>query len=113
MTAAAFCTTQASIKRGVTTAGRTAAPVAYIASLLTTPLWPVSGETVRTLDLNSAREVKSCYHVPLPGVALPDVKEGDVLVVGGIDYPILAVEEWTGIDASDIPTLHIVCQQVK
>jgi hypothetical protein len=110
MSAASFCTVTASTKRGITTAGRTAAPTSYLASILITPLWPVSAETVRTMDLNSPREMKEAYHVPLAGVALPDVKEGDVLTVGGVDYPVYSAAEWTD---GDVPTLHIVVQQVK
>lgn len=111
MSAAAFCTVTASTKRNpAPVLGRTGAPATFLASLLITPLWPVGSQTVRTLDLNSPREFKECYHVPASGVTLPDVKEGDVLTVAGVDYPVYYVGEWTD---SAIPSLHIVAQEVK
>lgn len=109
--AASFLTVTASTKRNQDLgSGRTGSPVTYLASLAITPLWPVSPETVNELALNSPREYKECYHVPSSGTTLPDVKEGDVLVVGSTEYPVSYVGEWT--DGS-IPTLHIVVQEVK
>lgn len=109
MTARSFCTVTASTKRS--TDGDT--PAAYLASLLITPLWPLSPETRNTMALNSPREAKECYHVPVAGGALPDVVEGDRLVVAGTEYPVLYAAEWAGIDADDIPCLHIVVQEIK
>jgi hypothetical protein len=106
-----FMTVEASTKRNAAlSGGRTGAAVTHLVGLMVTPLWPVGRETVNLLALNSPREFKECFHVPAAGVALPDVKEGDVLTHGGADYPIDYVGEWTD---GDIPTLHIVCQQVK
>lgn len=102
------CTVVASTKRSA--AGDT--PVAHLARILITPLWPLSPETRNTVALNSPREAKECYHVPATGVALPDVVEGDRLVVAGTEYPVLYVAEWTG-DDSDLPCLHIVVQEIK
>lgn len=111
MTAQAFCTVEASTKRGQDLgSGRTGAPIAQLAGLLCTPLWPVSRETVNVLELNSPREFKECYHVPAAGASLPDVREGDVLVHGGAEYRIAYVGEWTD---GDVPSLHIVAQQIK
>lgn len=111
MSAAVFCTVTASTKRGENLgSGRTGAPVANLASLLVTPLWPVNGETTNLLALNSPREYKECYHVPAAGGSLPDVVEGDVLVHGGAEYRIAWVGEWTD---GDVPALHIVAQQIK
>lgn len=109
MTARSFCTVTASTKRS--TDGDT--PATFLASLLITPLWPLSPETRNTMALNSPREAKECYHVPVAGCALPDVIEGDRLVVGSSEYPVLYAAEWAGIDASDIPCLHIVVQEIK
>lgn len=111
MTAAAFCTVTASTKRNpAAVAGRIGAPATNLSSLLITPLWPVSQETIRTLDLNSPRERKECFHVPSGSTTLPDVREGDILAVAGTDYPIDWVGEWTD---GDVPCLHIVVQEVK
>lgn len=110
-----WCTVTASTKRNADLgSGRTGAAVEELSTLPVSPLWPVSAETQRTLDLNSPREFKECYHVPAAvGGTLPDVKEGDILVAGGSEYPIYYVAEWTGINASDYPSLHIVIQEVK
>lgn len=113
MTARAFCTITASTKRNpAPVAGITTAPIANIVSMLVTPLWPLQPETIAQLDINSPREYKECFHVPTSGDTLPDVKEGDILTVAAIDYPVLYAGEW--IDITDgIPTLHMVVQQIK
>lgn len=111
MTARAFCTVTASTKRNTTVSGnKKGAATTNLASLAITPLWPVSRETIRTLDLNSPREMKECYHCPLPGVALPDVRERDILVVGANEYVIDWVGEWTD---GDVPCLQIIVGEVK
>lgn len=108
---AKFCTVTASTKRNADLGGnRKGAPVAHLTSLRITPLWPLSGDTVRLLDLNSPREMKECYHVPSGTAVLPDVKERDILTVNGTDYPIEYVSEWTD---NAIPCLHIVVGEVK
>ena len=110
MSARAFCTIEASTKRNASLgSGRTGAPATNLVGLLCTPLWPVSRETVNVLELHSPREFRECFHVPAT-TTLPDVLEGDVLVHGGAEYRIAYVGEWTDWD---IPTLHIVCQQIK
>lgn len=112
MTARSFCTTTASTKRNVDLGqGRTGEAVEYLATLAITPLWPVSNVTRHMLGLEgSMRELKEAYHVPLEGDALPDVKEGDILVVNSREYPIEHAYEWTD---ADVPTLMIICQEVK
>lgn len=111
MSARAFCTTEASTKRNTTVAGnKKGAAITSITSLLITPLWPVSQQTIRTLDLNSPREMKEAYHVPAAGAALPDVRERDILVIGSDEYPIDWVGEWTD---GDVPCLQIIVGQVK
>lgn len=115
MSAYDWCTQTASTKRNEDLgSGRTGSPVANLSSLKITPLWPVAAETQRILDINSPRELKECYHVPADqGGTLPDVLEGDILTLDSTDYPILYVEEWTGINSDDYPSLLIVVQQVK
>lgn len=113
MSAAAFCTVTASTKRNTDLGGGKRGPAeTYLTNLAITPLWPVSGETVRLLGITGAqlRELKECYHVPAPGVALPDVVEGHTLVVAGAEYPVSYVSEWTD---GAVPTLHIVVGEVK
>lgn len=113
MTAAAFCNIQASTKRNPELGGgRNTVAVPHLASIMITPLWPVGGATVQTLGItgNQIREMKECYHVPTSGTALPDVRERDILVVGGAEYPVSSVAEWPDWE---IPTLHIVVGEVK
>lgn len=111
MSAASFCVITASTKRSpAAVAGRITAPVASLASLSITPLWPLNPQTVSILALNSPREFKSCWHVPASGTTLPDIKEGDVLTVATVDYIVYSVAEWTD---NEIPCLEIVVQQVK
>lgn len=111
MSARSFCLVTASTKRNPAVSGnKKGAATTHLASLLITPLWPVGNETIRTLDLNSPREMKECYHCPLPGDALPDVKERDILVIGSSEYPIDWAGEWTD---GDVPCLHIVVGEVK
>lgn len=111
MSARSFCTVTASVKRNATVAGITGAPVTHLASLLITPVWPIQrvDQVQALLELASARELKECYHIPAT-TTLPDVKEGDLLVVGSAEYPILHVMEWTD---SDVPALQIIVQEVK
>lgn len=111
MSARSFCSVTASTKRNPAVSGnKKGAAVTNLASLLITPLWPVGNETIRTLDLNSPREMLEAYHVPAAGDALPDVKERDILVVGSNEYPIDWVGQWTD---GDVPCLHIVVGEVK
>ncbi len=80
------------------------------ASLLVTPLYPLGRDMLTLLDLNSPRDVRECYHVPAPGAELPDVREGDILSVGGQDYIVFYVAEWPD---GDVPALNLVLQKVK
>jgi len=142
VSAALFCTTTASTKRASDLSnGRRGTPAEHIAALLITPLWPLSPDTVAVLGLNSPREFKECYFVPVASSynqseswyldsglylnnglyldspqtvtnQLPDVREGDILVVGGYEYPVHAVAEWVDI-AGGIPAMQIIVQQVK
>ncbi len=111
MSARNFCTVTASVKRNSTVAGITGQPVVHLASLLITPVWPMQRvDQVQALsELASAREMKECYHVPTSSV-LPDVQEGDLLVVGANEYPVLHVMEWTD---GDVPCLQLIVQEVK
>lgn len=114
MTARSFCITTASTKRAEDLgSGRKGAPVANLASVLITPLWPLTQETQRVLEINSPREFKECYHVPATGGSLPDIVEGDVLVVGASEYPVYHVSEWTDIANGETGSLQIVVQAVK
>lgn len=110
--AASFCTQTAVIKRNPDLGGGvTGAPALHLASLAITPIWPIQrvDQVQSLLELASAREMKECYHVPT-STTLPDVREGDLLVLGAAEYPILHVMEWTDWD---VPALQIIVQEVK
>lgn len=110
--AAEFCTVTASVKRNVTTLGVTAEPTTHIASLAITPIWPIANMSTyvqKIVDMASNRELKECFHIP-ESTTLPDIKEGDLLVVGSDEYPILNVQEWTD---REVPCLQITVQEVK
>ena len=99
-----------STKRNVTVNRRTGAAVTYLTGLVITPLAPVNQEVVRTLGLNSPREFKECHHIPNPGATLPDVQEADLLVIGGVEYPVY----WVGIWGNAlVSSLKIVVQEIK
>lgn len=61
---------------------------AYLSTLKCSALDPVSAEISQRVALNTPHEVLQAF------VGADDVREGDVLTVGGKDYPIRAVEDW-------------------
>lgn len=110
MSARSFCTVTASTKRNeALSGGRTGAPTVNLASLAITPLWPLDGGAVQSLGISSPREYLMAFHVP-ESENLPDVAEGDMLTVDGVDYPIQYVDDWTD---GDVPSLRIVVQKVQ
>ena len=118
MSAQRFCTIRASTLRNpAPVAGRTGAAVLHLSRLMITPIWPLSAATLAemhdVLPLSSARLFLECYHAPLAGAALPDVRGGDRLVVAGVEYPISFVGEWAGIGRNDIACLRIIVQEVS
>lgn len=105
-----FTTVEASTKRSANLGGgKRGEAVELLETLMITPLYPLSAGTIRTLALNSPQEAKECYHIPSDST-LPDVKEGDFLVVDSVEYPIDYVSEWPD---PDLPSLHIVVGEVK
>ena len=105
------CTVTASTKRNSDLGGgKKGAATTYLSGLAITPLWPAGEGTLRTLNLNSPREAKECYHCPDGDATLPDVKEGDFLVINSVSYPIRFVGEWTD---DSVACLHIVVTEVK
>lgn len=112
MSARTFCTITATTKRNEDLGNNMRGPaVAYLDSLLVTPLWSLRPETIESLGISSPREFKECYHVPTSDT-LPDVVEGDVLVHGGTEYRIDHVAEWPDLDGG-VPSLQIVVTTVK
>lgn len=86
-----FATVTASTKRApAISGGKRGTPVTEIASLRCTPLDPVDAELRQRLSLETPHELMQTF---VDGAL--DVVEGDILTVGGVDYPIRAVENWT------------------
>jgi len=111
MTSLAFArmaTVSASTKRPpAVSGGKRGSPATSISSLVCTPLDPVDPELRERLGLETAHEVLQCF---VQGGL--DIKEGDLLVVGGTEYPVRAVGEWRWPpDAEDY--LHLVLEELK
>lgn len=112
MSARNFCTVEASTKRNQDLgSGIVGSAVEHLTGLMVTPLWSLRPETIESLGISSPREFKEVYHVPT-GDTLPDLVEGDILVHGGVEYPIDHVAEWPDLSGG-VPCLQIVVQQVK
>lgn len=79
---------EASTKRAAIVNGLRSDPVTHIASLKCTPLDPVSAELAQREGLESPYELLQTM------TEETDVREGDVLVVGGVEYPVRAVGDW-------------------
>src|SRR5262245_2528239 len=94
--------------------GRTGAPVVHLAALPVSNPYPASRNTVEVMripDLNSPRELKEVYHCPAtPATALPDVKEGDLLVFANETLTVMAVAEWPDWA---LPSLLMLVQEIK
>lgn len=86
-----LATVTASTKRAATlSGGKRGSPEIHLASLACLPLDPVDAEVRQRLALDSPHELVQTF---VQGGL--DIVEGDLLVVGGTEYPIRAVEDWT------------------
>ena len=86
---ARLLTVTASTKRPpAVVSGKRGELAAYLSMLKCSPLDPVSAEISQRVALNTPHEVLQAF------IGADDVREGDVLTVGGKDYPIRAVEDW-------------------
>lgn len=104
---AAWATVTASTKRlPAVSGGKRGAAVTNLASLAIVPLMPVDAELRQRLGLASAHELLQTF---VDGTGA-DVAEGDVLVVGGTEYPVRSVADWPG---ADIGFKHIVVEELK
>jgi len=102
---ARLATVSASTKRsGGISGGLEAAYAVQIASLKCLPLDPVAPELAQEFEGLSFREL---LQTSVEGGL--DIKEGDLLVVGGNEYPIKSVANWTWPpDAKDYLTLVLL-----
>ena len=85
-----FLTVTASTKRAPAIAGgKRGAPETYVATLRCMPLDPVDPELRQRLALNTPHELLQT--VVEEDV---DVRQGDLLVVSGTEYPVRACADW-------------------
>lgn len=92
-TPARFLTVTASTKRRpAVSSGKVGSATTNLTSLLVAPLAPVDADLRQRLVLNTPHELLQtvCDNSK-------DVREGDVLTVSSVDYPIKACENWGSI----------------
>lgn len=85
----ALLTETAGTRRAAISGGKRGEPTAHLAGLACTPLDPVDPETRHRLAIETPHQLLQTF---VGGD--PDVKQDDVLVVGGVDYPIKSVASW-------------------
>ena len=101
---ARMATVTASTKReGGVAAGLEVGMVAKIATLKCLPLDPISPDLV--LDIEGLAWHETLQTVVEGGL---DIAEGDILVVGAVEYPVRAVADWNWRPAGvDFVTLYL------
>ena len=111
MSLKAIATATATTKRVPAIAGgKRGDPIANLTTpFAMVPLTPVSLELAQRLGLGTPVELKQTV-VYNQG----DIKEGDYLTVGAVDYPIKYVGEYEGYPGIDsITRLHIIVEEPK
>lgn len=106
---ALFLTVTASTKRSPAAAsGRIGAAVENLASISVTPFHPVDAEIAQRIPRLAGRQELLSVFVDESA----DILEGDILVVGGIEYPVRAVEDWTW-EPSGLEFRRLVVEELK
>lgn len=78
-------------------------PATYLVGLKCTPLDPVDAQTHAAMQLGTAFKLLQTF---LEGT--PDIKDGDVLVVGSVEYPIKSAMQWNNPDY-----VHLIVEKLK
>lgn len=95
MSASDSATITASTKRPpALSGGKVGSPATHLRSVAILPLLPASQELALEGQLRSAREGKMTFAFADGDNELPDILEGDLLVVSGVEYPVKMVKEW-------------------
>lgn len=103
---ARMCTVTASTKRlPAISGGKRGAAVTQVATLKCTPLDPVSAEIQQRVATGGGMELVQCF------TETTDIREGDILVVASVDYPIRSCAEWTWKGST--VTRHLVLEVLK
>jgi hypothetical protein len=102
----AILTKIASTKRApVISGGRRGAAVTHLTGIHISPLDPVTAEIALRVATKAPHELLQCF---VEGAA--DVREGDVLVVDGQEYPIRSCADWEWRKSK---YLHLVLENIK
>ena len=110
MSARQFCTKRVTIQRRIKT-GKASfeGHSEWLTDVTMTPLWANSNDQIVDQLGHDPTEVKECYHVPLPGQPLPDIKRGDRIVYPDVGpYDISFAEEWEDEAGGDIGSLRLI-----
>jgi len=96
-----MATVSASTKRGNMTSGFTL----NLSGLKCFPLAPVDAETRKRMDLNTPHMVFETFLQDGP-----DIKKGDLLVIGSVEYAIKSAAPWPFFGE---PRLHLVIEDLR
>lgn len=95
MSASESATVTASTKRSpAVSGGKVGSPVVNLASVLVVPLLPLSGSLIEEAQLKNPREHKVTYAFANSSNVLPDIVEGDILVISSVEYLVNYVKEY-------------------
>lgn len=98
-------TKTAQTKRAAMVNGMRGTPTTYLASVSISPLDPVSSEIAMRVAGKAPHELLQTF---VEGAV--DVREGDVLVVDGKEYPIRSCAEWKWHNSE---YRHLVLEDIK
>ncbi|KPK91509.1 MAG: hypothetical protein AMJ88_13455 [Anaerolineae bacterium SM23_ 63] len=87
--------------------GLRSAPAVYLSNLKCLPLDPLEPDIKTSLELDTPHEL---LQTMIEGG--PDIKEGDTLTVGSIEYKIRSVADWTW-SPSATNTLLLILEEFK
>lgn len=104
----ALATVTASTKRAAIASGKRGTPTTHLEYLAITPLDPVEPELQNRLHLDTPHELLQCF---APGDS--DVKEGDVLVVDDVEYPVRRAAYWASGTRSGGEFTHLVVEDLR
>lgn len=95
MSASDSATVTASTKRPPTASGgKVGVPAMNLKSVAVVPLLPVGQDLIQEASLKNPREAKVTYAFADSDNVLPDIMEGDLLVVSGTEYLVNYVKEY-------------------
>lgn len=98
----------ASTKRNPAVSGsQRAAAVANLTGLRCTPLIPVSTDVLARIGTDAPYNLYECYVL-----GAQDIVEGDILTIGGTDYPVRWAQAWTGVGPLS-SYVHLAVEKVR